>query len=40
MFLQKITFEIGLTKFLWLQEVKNTVLQTYVISDLKGGEIV
>ena len=33
-------FQIGLIKFLWLKKVKNTVPLTYVISDLKGKEIV
>ena len=39
-FLQKAMFQIGLIKFLWLKKVKNTVPLTYVISDLKGKEIV
>ena len=33
-------FQIGLKKFLRLKKVKNTVPWTYVISDLKGEEIV
>ena len=32
--------QIGLKKFLWLINVKNTVPWTYVISDLKGEEII
>ena len=37
-FLQNITLQIGLKKFVWLKNVKNTVLWTYVISDPKGEE--
>ena len=33
-------FRIGLKKFLWFKKVKNTVPQTYAISDLNGEEIV
>ena len=33
-------FQIGLKKFLWLIEEKNTVTWTYTISDLNGEEIV
>ena len=39
-FLQKTLFQISLKKFLRLKKVKNTVPWTYVISDLKGEEIV
>ena len=39
-FLQKFTLQIGLKNFLWLKKVKNTILWTYVISDLKGEETV
>ena len=39
-FLQNVTLQIGLKKFLWLKKVKNTVLWTYVINDLNGEEIV
>ena len=39
-FLQKPMLQIGLKKFLWLKKVKNTVLQIYVTSDLKGEDIV
>ena len=39
-FLQKAMFQIGLKKFLWLKKVKNTVSWTYIISNLKGEEIV
>ena len=33
-------FQIGLKKFFWLENLKNTVPWKYVISDLKGEEIV
>ena len=36
----KTMFQIGLKKFLWLIEEKNTVTWTYIISDLNGEEIV
>ena len=36
----KTMFRIGLKKFLWLIEEKNTVTWTYTISDLNGEEIV
>ena len=36
----KTMFQIGLKKFLWLIEEKNTVTWTYTISDLNGEEIV
>ena len=39
-FLQNSMFQTGLRKLLWLKKVKNTVLWTYVISDLKDEEIV
>ena len=39
-FLQKAMSQIGLKKYLWLKNVKNTVPWTYVISDLGGEEIV
>ena len=39
-FLQKVTLEIGLKKSLSSKKVKNTVLWTYAINDLNGGEIV
>ena len=39
-YLQKVTLEIGLKKFFMIKKVKNTVLWTYVISDLNREEIV
>ena len=36
----KTMFQIGLKKFLWLIEEKNTVTWTYIISDLNEEEIV
>ena len=33
-------FQIGLKKFLWFKKDKNTVPQTYSISDLNGEEII
>ena len=39
MFLQKVTYQIGLKRFLLLKKLKNAVLLIYVISDLKGEEI-
>ena len=33
-------FQIGLKNFLWIKKVKNTVLWTYVVSDLNREEIV
>ena len=38
--LQKAMFQIGLKKLLWLKQVKKNVPWAYVISDLKGKEIV
>ena len=38
-FLQKVTFQIGVKKFLWLKKLKTDLL-TNVISDLNGDEIV
>ena len=38
MFLQKVTFRIG--EAFVITKVENTVLQTYVISDIKGEKIV
>ena len=38
--MQNVTFRIDLKKFFWLKKVTNTVPWTYVISDLKGEEIV
>ena len=38
-FLQKVTLQIGLMKFLWLQKVKNSKPWTYVIEDLNGEVI-
>ena len=38
--LEKVTFQIGLKKFLRLNQLKITVLWTYVISDINGEEIV
>ena len=38
-FLQKVTLQIDLKKFLCLKKVKNTVLWIYVISDVNGEEI-
>ena len=37
--MQNAVFQIGLKKFLWLKNAKNTVPWTYIISDLKGEEI-
>ena len=39
-FLQKITFPIGLKKALFIIEVKNNAPPAYVFSDFKGEEIV
>ena len=39
-FLQNAIFQVSLKKFLRLKQVKNTVLWTFVISDLKSKEIV
>ena len=39
-FLQKAMSQIGLKKYLWLKNVKNTAPWTNVISDLGGEEIV
>ena len=39
-FLQKVTLQIGLKKFLWLKKLKTTVRWTYVINDPNGEEIV
>ena len=39
-FLEKVTLQIVLKKFLGLKKVKNTVLWTYVINDLNGEEII
>ena len=38
--MQKALFQIGRKKFLLLQKFKKTVLWTYVISNIKGEEIV
>ena len=38
--MQKALFQIGWKKFLLLQKFKKTVLWTYVISNIKGEEIV
>ena len=38
--LQKVTFQIGLKKILWLKKVKNTVPRAYVINGLNGEETV
>ena len=37
-FLQKVTLQISLKKFLWLKKLKNTAPWTHVINDLNGGE--
>ena len=39
-FLQKALIRIGLKKFFLIKNVKNTVLQTHVISDLKDKKVV
>ena len=39
-FLQNVTLQIGLKKFLWLKKVKNTVPWTYNINDLNVEKIV
>ena len=39
-FFQKAMSQIGLKKFLWLQNLKTQCRGTYIISDLKGEEIV
>ena len=39
-FLQNITLQIGLKKFLWLKTPKNTVPWTYVVNNFNGEEII
>ena len=39
-FLSKAIFQIGLKNVFVIKNVKNTVLWTYVVSDLNGEEIV
>ena len=39
-YLQKVVFQIGLKKFLWLKKLKNSFPWTYVIGDLTVEEIV
>ena len=39
-FLSKAIFQIGLKNVFVIKKVKNTVLWTYVVSDLNGEEIV
>ena len=39
-FLQKVTLQTGLKRFLKTKKAKNTIPWTYVVSDNKGEEIV
>ena len=39
-YLQKVVFQIGLKKFLWLKKLKNSFPWTYVIGNLTVKEIV